>query len=186
MGQYYVYACYVDNEVRYVGKGKGVRLEHCKSGKSSCVELNRDLFLGKEIEVIKVFEGLSEYEALVRENIILNEIDNPNLYNKYKGSSGKQGRFIQSFIFDYLLTIKNNDKLTVTSIRKILKALYSSHMTIAKNKGLKTIRYDCISTDNISKLAKELGYRVNSRKRLELADEKDVYEVCKLIIDKIK
>jgi len=44
---YYIYAAYVDGVLRYIGKGSGDRYKHCTSGRSSCVDLNIDLFNGK-------------------------------------------------------------------------------------------------------------------------------------------
>ena len=64
MNKYYVYIATVNGITRYVGKGKGSRLNHCASGKSSCFELNKAFFEGKVIEVCKVEERLSEREAL--------------------------------------------------------------------------------------------------------------------------
>lgn len=61
--KYYVYECYVDGILRYVGMGKGNRLYHCTSGKSSCSPLNKDFHEGKNIEVIKVAEKLFKADA---------------------------------------------------------------------------------------------------------------------------
>ena len=63
--KYYVYVCSVNNNSVYVGKGSGDRYKHCTSGRSSCAELNRDLFKYgvRAFSVIKVLEGLTEQEA---------------------------------------------------------------------------------------------------------------------------
>lgn len=81
---YYIYAAYVDGVLRYIGKGSGDRYKHCTSGRSSCVDLNIDLFNGKKIEVKKIRENLSEREALNAEALLI-EVNYDTLYNKKKG-----------------------------------------------------------------------------------------------------
>lgn len=62
--EYYVYIVFVDAVPRYVGKGKKERYKHAVSGCSSCLELNRDFFAGKYIEVMFAETGLTEQSAL--------------------------------------------------------------------------------------------------------------------------
>lgn len=76
---YYVYGCFVDGLLRYIGKGKGERWKHCTSGSSTCKELNRDLFEGKHMEVKFLYEGLSEEYALQIEKLEI--MKTPFLYN---------------------------------------------------------------------------------------------------------
>ena len=66
MNKYYVYVCSIKGDPVYVGKGCGDRYKHCTSGRSSCIELNKNLFQHGEraFSVIKVIEGLTEAEAL--------------------------------------------------------------------------------------------------------------------------
>lgn len=79
--KHYVYACYVDDELKYVGHGIGARYKHCTSGRSSCGELNRDFYAGKKIEVKKLNKGLSKAEAeQIEEDLIRENFD--SLYNK--------------------------------------------------------------------------------------------------------
>jgi len=79
--RYYVYACYVDNEMKYVGMGKGLRYKHCVSGSSSCAELNKDFYAGKEMRVEKLHKDLNKVEAdALEEDLIRNNFE--NLYNK--------------------------------------------------------------------------------------------------------
>lgn len=79
---YYVYQAFVDGELKYIGKGKGKRLNHCDSGKSSCSELNRDFHAGKEISVVKYREGLLETEAHILESRLIQENIDKGVYNK--------------------------------------------------------------------------------------------------------
>lgn len=63
-GRYYVYLVFVDGVAMYAGKGKGDRYKHPVSGISSCMELNRDFFQGKYIEVRFIERYKTEQEAL--------------------------------------------------------------------------------------------------------------------------
>lgn len=79
--KYYVYACYVDGELKYIGHGFGLRYRHCTSGTSSCLELNRDMFEGKGLEVKKLHTGLTKAKAEeIEEHLIRESFD--SLYNK--------------------------------------------------------------------------------------------------------
>lgn len=80
---YYVYHCFVDGELKYIGMGKGNRYKHCTSGISSCSELNKDFHEGKEIIVKKVVEKLTKTEA--QEIEYYHILENEGLYNKRKG-----------------------------------------------------------------------------------------------------
>lgn len=61
---YYVYAVFVDNALKYIGKGKGDRYLHTTSGCSHVYGLNESYFKGKLIEVGIIKENLEEREAL--------------------------------------------------------------------------------------------------------------------------
>lgn len=79
--KYYVYACYVDDELKYVGMGQGLRYRHCNSGSSSCAELNKDFYEGKKIEVKKLHKNLTKLQAdEIEEALIRDNFD--HLYNK--------------------------------------------------------------------------------------------------------
>lgn len=79
--KYYVYACYVEGDLKYVGMGQGLRYRHCNSGSSSCAELNRDFYEGKNIEVKKLHISKTKQEAeQLEEDLIRDNFD--NLYNK--------------------------------------------------------------------------------------------------------
>lgn len=95
-GIYYVYHCLVDGIVRYVGMGKGNRMSHCASGKSSCSELNRDFHAGKELVVVKVKDKLTRTDAQDLEINLIWSYPDEQLYNKVKavdlGSAPSIGR----------------------------------------------------------------------------------------------
>jgi hypothetical protein len=81
---YYVYEALVDGEIKYVGKGKGNRLLHVSSGRSSSKKLNAAVLSGGSVEVRKVAENLLEGEALEleRKTIIQYFKSGVDLYNK--------------------------------------------------------------------------------------------------------
>jgi hypothetical protein len=89
---YYVYLVFVDDDLRYIGKGKGDRYKHAISGASSVAELNRDFFNGCHIEVRLLLGGydLSEKEALKQEMDALGSNIGDGLYNK---NFPKQGEY---------------------------------------------------------------------------------------------
>lgn len=93
INEYYVYACLVNDELVYVGKGKKDRYLHCTSGTSSCMELNRDLFkYGKHrFKVLKVVEQLSGQDALEMEkSVLMWGRESMSLYNRTYGANSKQ------------------------------------------------------------------------------------------------
>ena len=87
-GKWFVYFCYVDGILRYVGEGEANRWMHCNSGKSNCVELNRAYFEGKTIRVEVVHECSSKAEAVSLECAYITEYRH-QLWNGYKGTAGK-------------------------------------------------------------------------------------------------
>lgn len=79
--KHYVYECYVDGELKYIGNGVGQRYKHCTSGASHVVELNKDLFAGKSLEVKKTHKNLTKAQAEdIEEELIRVNFD--SLYNK--------------------------------------------------------------------------------------------------------
>ncbi len=83
--EYYVYACVVDNQIKYIGMGKGDRYKHCMSGTSSCPELNRDFFSGKEMSVEIIKHSMSRTEAAYAEAECISNLPFEQLYNKQRG-----------------------------------------------------------------------------------------------------
>lgn len=79
---YYVYQVFVEDQLRYIGKGKGNRIDHCLSGKSSCSELNRDFHAGKKIVVNKYEDNLLESDAELIESRLISTNLGKGLYNK--------------------------------------------------------------------------------------------------------
>lgn len=82
--KYYVYGCFIENILKYVGMGKGNRYKHCTSGKSSCSELNRDFHAGKNLVVEFFAKNISRVEALHLEAKLISE-NKESLYNKKEG-----------------------------------------------------------------------------------------------------
>lgn len=79
----YVYVVFVNKEVKYVGKGCGERYKHPTSGCSSVVELNRDLFEGKIIEVRFLLDNETDFIASLTERDLIGNLSAKyNLYNK--------------------------------------------------------------------------------------------------------
>lgn len=85
--EHYVYFCYVDNILRYVGEGKKDRWKHCVSGKSSCALLNKSYFCGCQMIVQVVHTGISKEEAVLLEKRYI-EQHKPDLWNLDKGVAG--------------------------------------------------------------------------------------------------
>ena len=79
---YYVYICYVNNEPKYVGRGKGNRYKHCTSGVSSNYELNKAHFNGEEMSVRFVEKNLSRQSARELENETIENLGIDNLFNR--------------------------------------------------------------------------------------------------------
>ena len=80
MENFYVYLCFVDNVIRYVGKGTKDRFKHCNSGKSTCALLNRDYFEGKQIDTIFYKQNMTESDALELEKSLIQEYKH-TIYN---------------------------------------------------------------------------------------------------------
>lgn len=81
---YYVYEALVNGEVKYVGKGKGDRLLHVSSGRSSSKKLNAVVLNGGSVEVRKISENLLEEDALSIERETVRQYfrEGVDLYNK--------------------------------------------------------------------------------------------------------
>lgn len=75
--KFYVYLASIDGEVKYVGKGKGLRYQHVNSGVSSCYQANKAHFEGLfiEIDFYKYFEF--EEDALLLEKELITSIQPP-------------------------------------------------------------------------------------------------------------
>lgn len=81
--EYYVYvATDEQNNVVYVGSGKGDRIEHVNSGHSHSKALNRHVLTIGELLVHKVAEGLSKADSLATEQVYQDQ-HNP-IHNKNK------------------------------------------------------------------------------------------------------
>jgi len=79
----YIYMVFVDDQLKYIGKGKGSRYKHPNSGASSVVELNRDYFEGRNIVVRFAKKGLSDQAAILLERDLIGSSKRyGRLYNK--------------------------------------------------------------------------------------------------------
>lgn len=74
--KWYVYVGRHNDEIVYVGKGTGNRMEHLNSGKSNCYHANKLHFSGEfiNVEVVQYFD--TEHEALIHEKKLI-EIEQP-------------------------------------------------------------------------------------------------------------
>lgn len=108
---YYVYQAFVDGELRYIGKGKGKRMEHCLSGASSCAELNRDFHLGKKIEVVKYQDKMQESDAEYLEMSLINENKENGIYNKRLNTDLSSKPNIERMKDVKILASERDDKL---------------------------------------------------------------------------
>ncbi len=129
---YHVYACYVDDVVKYVGYGKKQRYKHCQSGKSSSVLLNKAFFQNKKMETVLVFQDLTKEEAELREAMIIDEIGLENLYNISNPmfsdkTESKKIQKIKSFLDDLYENIINIEDLSVTKIRNVIFKTSTEH-----------------------------------------------------------
>lgn len=133
--EYYIYACYVDDQVKYIGMGKGNRYRHCTSGKSSCLELNRDYFLGLKMETLLVFESLTREDAMLREREIIISMGIDKLYNKNGGSniglieaaikSGSKGnsslpKRCTALLYDVYTNLQDKSKVSYNTLDNIV------------------------------------------------------------------
>lgn len=89
--EYYVYLCFVDNVLRYVGKGTGDRFKHCNSGKSTCALLNRDYFNDCKFNIVIYKDGLTEKDALAAEKELI-DLHSRTLYNVSNNTDRKQDK----------------------------------------------------------------------------------------------
>lgn len=78
---YYVYKCFVDDELKYIGMGKGLRYKHCGSGASHVPELNADLNSGKNILTTMYKTNLTRIDAMFIESDLIHK-NFDTLYNK--------------------------------------------------------------------------------------------------------
>lgn len=139
---FYVYGCYVDGVLKYVGKGKGIRYTHCTSGASTCTHLNRDFFAGRDMQVKKLKEGMTDEDAKELEKLLIS-IAGEGLYN-VAGNSSNLGKYSS-------YTVPRN-LLRATGI--ISKECVFVSLTLAEN------YYMCIFLINLFIIERRQGCRV--------------------------
>lgn len=127
---YYVYVCYVNNEVKYVGMGKDERYKHCTSGTSSCADLNRDFFTGKDLRVEIIYNSMTRNEAAYKEAEVIAQYDFSQLYNKQKGKQ-KDLNGLDKLISIWVEYTSRYETLSLRQVRKYLdKALADSNYCV--------------------------------------------------------
>lgn len=82
-GESYVYGAKVCGELVYIGKGIRDRIDHCNSGVSHNYLLNKAHFSNKDIETVKIIEGVDDTSATFLEGYYIKLIGLENLYNTY-------------------------------------------------------------------------------------------------------
>lgn len=107
MNNYYVYACSVDGIIRYVGMGHKNRYKHCTSGKSSCAELNRDYFDGRVLVTHILHANLSQEEAAIKEEKLIQAIGKNTLYNIKQNPKIIKKSGIKQMAIDSIVEINN-------------------------------------------------------------------------------
>lgn len=128
--EYYVYVCFVDGDVKYIGMGKGDRYKHCTSGTSSCAELNRDLFTNKEMRVEIKYHSLTRNEAAYKEAEVIAQYDFTQLYNKQKGKQ-KDLNGLDKLICIFVGYTSRYETLSLQQVRKYLdKALSEANYCV--------------------------------------------------------
>jgi hypothetical protein len=131
-GGHYVYEVYVDDVVRYIGSGKGDRYLHGNSGRSSCIELNKDYFEGKVITVSIVKDGITKAKSLQLEKTLIESHPKGALYNRfrYKVSLNRSSKFNKINSDEIRRVIEHwysNGRCSVTkSLRKVYKSSLNS------------------------------------------------------------
>lgn len=147
--EHYVYGCYVDGELKYIGKGKGSRYTHCTSGASTCPSLNKDFFSGRDMQVKKFKENLSDAESKELEKILI-EIAGRDLYNVAGNTLQRQG--LSSYSCPRKLFRANGviaEDGSIVSFTQAEKMLYIYFLD--KLVYNKKTDYLCVTMDEISK-----------------------------------
>lgn len=146
--EYYVYLCFVDNVLRYVGKGTGDRFKHCNSGKSTCALLNRDYFNDCKFNIVIYKDGFTEKDALAAEKELI-DLHSMTLYNVSNNTDRKQDKptpaktthELNSWLIDKgilrMTTLKQDDGSVVsfTASDKLLYSVIYERFITFKQKG---------------------------------------------------
>ena len=146
--EYYVYLCFVDNVLRYVGKGTGDIFKHCNSGKSTCALLNRDYFNGCKFNIVIYKDGLAEKDALAVEKELI-DLHSMTLYNVFNNTDRKQDKptpvktthELNSWLIDKsilrMTTLRQDDGAIVsfTASDKLLYSVIYERFIAFKQKG---------------------------------------------------
>ena len=161
--------CTVDGVVKYVGMGRKGREKHCLSGKSSCIELNRDFFTNKQLVVHQYFENCSKCEAEKKERELINAIGINNLYNRSKGITNKNltpnTTHVLNFLDDLVKTTGNS--ISQLKLLNVIKKLSKKH-----NHPIKGLT----SRHTLSKLMSKVGYSLENE-TYKLVDSNNLHSL---------
>ncbi len=157
MKKYYVYKAIAERgehkgKVVYIGKGKGLRLQHCLSGCSSSKEINKYFFLNGEeesmsVHIMEYFE--TDLEALKRESELIKELR--PIFNKLEIVKPVQD--YKEFFSKFCKVLRKNNRKTgsklYTKTLDQVKAFVSFYTLTELQKGCKvsrTISKNCNNT----------------------------------------
>ena len=161
-GKFYVYVAYgVNNEVLYVGKGKGERYKHCLNGASNCREINQYYFQNGcdgsiKVEILNYFNSDEEALSFEKEKIF----EMLPLFNKDHNPSRSTNRiFEKRSKLPILERLENGEKVDFSRLmRKYINAVESGDLkTINMIQKRSEIHKQYVSILGISKV-KSIGY----------------------------
>ena len=154
--EYYVYLCFVDNVLRYIGKGKKDRYKHCTSGHSHVEQLNLAVAEGLDVYVIIYKKNMCDKEASKLEKFMISK-HKGTLYNSYIDVAAPKDMVIderfdqcKGFMFNgEFIKLNNTDKLVYSSMRDLIETtdegideVFVTQQTLADKYGvsIKTIQ----------------------------------------------
>lgn len=174
MDNYYVYACSVDGIIRYVGMGHKNRYKHCTSGKSSCAELNRDFFDGKRLATHLLHENLSQEDAAIKEEKLIQAIGKKNLYNIKQNPKIIKRSDIKQMAIDSIIEISNS----------LPQSIHKPQLETLINKISKKYNYparDLSSKASLKPFMEILGYKQDKKRGSVIFEKKSPINTDSLI-----
>ena len=122
---YYVYMCFVDDVLRYIGYGKNDRYKHCTSGRSHVAELNKAVTEGVDIQVYIHKNNLSkelaqkiESKMIANHTATLYNTKIPSVFTTEKDTLSEVFDFCKGFMFNNeFVNLTNTDKLVYSKLK---------------------------------------------------------------------